>query len=222
METRRPTGIRFFSGMMTACALLSVASFVFLGVYLALEYDAWRGRADIPPLVIMGMAWTGILFHFCAWVSLYHVLYGHPEDRGSTIGMEFAFGGSVVAFCVVVGIIFALRDPYVGLIAFLGVFPLVPLVFAPVSIAHSILFLIARTRISKRGPARLVASGAIILFALSVAALILSVATDSEKVLSLAGFTGVGYGAIAEGWRLERIAASTRRIIVFARPGSRD
>lgn len=134
--------------------------------------------------------------------------------------MILAFVGSLLGFLAGIGSLIVLYRSPVGwwapawlAILAIGLFPYVPSVFAPVVIAHAVLFWIASERFEDSRRARtmvLGSAGLIVVASLGLLAqAVLFTPLLVPWVFAVAGATSIGYLVVASAWRGE-LRASLR------------
>lgn len=161
---------------------------------------------------------TALLFHTHGWVRIGQAVMAQPlkTERGGVAissGMKWAFVASILGFgigLVSLPAIFPDRGwsgPAWVWILFLFLFPYIPSVFAPVVVAHSLVFSFGMTTLRSRHAVAPIAVGVIALFGIATAAIVTQFASRNilgYGVWLFAGLTAAGYLPAAWGWRIER------------------
>lgn len=207
---RKDAALKWAFEMFRTSRLLALGSFLLLigmAIVLALFY-----LYAYPALVVVAL-----VVHALAWIKLSRL-------SRRTRGMLWAFRGSIVGFAI--GLV---TLPWVPLPAVPGAFvfagpvffwsggfAFVPSVFAPVVIAHAVLFLQGLTSLRSRFALLLLVAGAGFLVADATIAIAAQASLLSQvllPILTLSGATAVGYALIGAAWWHESTTRNVRPTI---------
>ncbi len=192
LEGTAPKGGSWLENLQSAARLLSVGSLFLLAVGL-LALLSW----GLALLSCFGLTIGALVFHAAAWWYLGVGAFRAP--RGLARALTMLFGLSVGAFVVAFGRILANPTPAYAIL----VFPYLPSVWAPVVVAHALLFLAAAVGTRDRRAVAWTSVGAAILLVLAVPGIAVEGTGFSGWMWALlsmlAGLTTFGYACIGIG-----------------------
>ena len=193
--------------MAEATALFSIGSTVLLAAASVAALSAFSAPAGLA--IFLG-GWLAVFIHLAAWGRLTVAI----RVVGSRIGsaLRSAFLASLFGLVIGLAAFASEAGGYWYALFLAAVFPFVPLVWAPVAIAHACLFLLAGRFASGRLARALVGIGCLWLFAISAWALAVGRSYSDLSYAPMwmfAGLTAPGYLVLAAGWR--RASAVTLR-----------